>query len=263
MNPSSTRYLYTYGRVLVELDSREEAAKVFNQWIQSEPENPIPRHLSAAVLGRQSMPKASPEYVRALFNPYADHFEESLAKLSYCGPALVVDALNAVGAASIGLAILDAGCGTGLVGAALRPRATKLIGVDLSAGMLAIARERGLYDKLIESDIVDFLRQCQQEFDVIIAADVVTYIGDLDQLFRGAAGSLRPGGYFIVIAEALKTIEDFRLNPHGRFSHAREYLQRVSKNAGLTVAYLEDSVMRHEDNKPVPTWVIVARAADA
>jgi predicted TPR repeat methyltransferase len=263
MNPESTRYLYTYGRVLVELDSREEAAKVFDEWVQSEPENPIPRHLSAAVLGEQSMPKVSREYVRALFNPYADHFEESLARLSYCGPALAVDALNAVGAANIGLTILDAGCGTGLVGAALRPRAAKLIGVDLSAGMLAIAREHGLYDELIEADIVDVLRLRGQEFDVIVAADVVTYIGEVDPLFRCAAQSLRPGGYFIVIAEALKTTEDFRLNPNGRFSHGREYLERVSKNAGLAVAYLEESVMRHEDNKPGPKWVAVARATNA
>jgi predicted TPR repeat methyltransferase len=263
LNPASTKYLCTYGRVLVELDSRKEAAEILAQWVESEPENPIPRHLSAAVLGTQSMAQASPEYVRALFNPYADHFEESLARLSYCGPALALDALDKVVPLATGLRILDAGCGTGLVGAALKPRATSLTGVDLSAGMLAIARERGLYDELVEADIVDFLSGREREFDIIVAADVVTYIGDLSRLFSGAAKSLRPGGCFVIIAEALKTTGDYRLNTSGRFSHSREYLEHISKKAGLAVAYLEEDVMRHEGNTPVATWVVVIRGIDA
>ena len=48
------------------------------------------------------------------------------------------------------LDVLDAGCGTGLCGPLLAPYARRLIGVDLSEGMLALAKEKHVYDALIK-----------------------------------------------------------------------------------------------------------------
>jgi predicted TPR repeat methyltransferase len=246
--------------VLVQLDKHEQAAELFNHWVEAEPDNPIARHLASAMLAH-SIPKASPDYVRALFDGCASRFDEKLASLKYRGPELVLRALTR-GAAipADGWSILDAGCGTGLVGAALKQHARRLIGVDLSAGMMEIARQRAIYDELIHCDIVDHLRVCIQEFDVIASADVLTYIGDVEEFFEHAAHALRPGGRVIVVAESLKTTESFRLNPTGRFSHSQRFLTNAMMRAGLIVAYFEEDVMRHEGLKPVPTWVAVGEA---
>ena len=102
------------------------------------------------------------------------------------------------------LAVLDLGCGTGRVGAWLRDYSHSLTGVDLSPPMLAVARRKGLYDKLYYEDIHDFLQrkalEVQQQrnlsggkdsssvslgaFDLIVAADVLPYIGEVDDLFQ-------------------------------------------------------------------------------
>ena len=53
--------------------------------------------------------------------------------------------------------ILDAGCGTGLAGKKLREKASRLVGVDISPKMLIKAEEKGIYDELVEMELVTFL----------------------------------------------------------------------------------------------------------
>ncbi len=258
MNPVETKYLYIYGCTLAALHNFQQATEIFDQWTKSKPDNPIAQHMVGAALGSRLITKASADYIRAHFDAFADGFERNLAKLNYCGPDLVVNALTqAAEAPAYGWDILDAGCGTGLVGIALKPLARRLIGVDLSSGMLNVARPRAIYDELIQIDILDYLRSHPQEFDVVSAADVLTYIGDLNDFFSQAAGALRPGGRVVVAVEGHKTGDDFRLNPSGRFSHSRHYLHRVIAGSGFTVTHFADDVMRHECRKPVATLVAV------
>jgi predicted TPR repeat methyltransferase len=141
----------------------------------------------------------------------------------------------------------------------MKPHARRLIGIDLSAGMLSIARQRSIYDELIHLDVVDYLRDCNQRFDLVAASDVLTYIGDVSEFFRHTARVLRPTGIVAVATEALKTSGDYCLNLSGRFSHSREYLEDAMNSAGITVASLEERVMRHEAGKPVSTWVAVGK----
>src|SRR5207248_233908 len=83
------------------------------------------------------------------------------------------------GVADASLDVLDLGCGTGLCGALLRRWARTLVGVDLSPGMLEKARERGCYDRLEQGDLVAVMRTMPaRSFDLIVATDVLIYIGD-------------------------------------------------------------------------------------
>jgi predicted TPR repeat methyltransferase len=175
MNPAGTNYLYPYGRALVSKNAIAEAAAVFDRWVKAEPNNPIAQHLASAALGSSGMEKASADYVVALFDSCATRFDEALARLHYCGPELVLSALReAAEPPAGGWQILDAGCGTGLVGPLLRPLARRLVGIDLSPGMLGLALGRNAYDELINADIVTYLRELPRSFDVIVAADVLT-----------------------------------------------------------------------------------------
>ncbi len=258
MNPTETRYLYPYGRVLLLLHQRQQAAEIFEQWRNAEPDNPIARHMSSAALGSESITKAPTDYICALFDKFALYFDQLLTNLNYCGPELVRDALRQVAETPVtGWDILDAGCGTGLVGLALKSQTRRLVGVDLSAGMLDMARQRNLYAELVQADIVEYLRNQSQRFDVVTAVDVLSYMGELNDFFSCAAGAVRPGGLVAITLEAHKTGDNYRLNPHGRFTHSRNYLQHAMEGSGFAVEYLAEDVMRHEANDPVPTWVAV------
>ncbi|QNB00305.1 methyltransferase domain-containing protein [Massilia sp. Se16.2.3] len=79
------------------------------------------------------------------------------------------------------------GCGTGLCGPVLRPRSRTLTGVDLSERMLARAAETGLYDSLACADLQAYLDSCHGDVDLVMAADVLVYFGDLAALFAQCA----------------------------------------------------------------------------
>ncbi|WP_204319811.1 class I SAM-dependent DNA methyltransferase, partial [Klebsiella pneumoniae] len=85
--------------------------------------------LLAAISGENVPDRASDAYVANLFDAFAATFDHKLARLDYRAPELVAEAVAASQeAGTTGLAILDAGCGTGLCGPSLRPFADRLIG---------------------------------------------------------------------------------------------------------------------------------------
>src|SRR5262249_8995897 len=111
------------------------------------------------------------------------------------------------------LDVLDLGCGTGLCGAQFRPWARTLMGVDQSAGMLARARARGIYDELTESDLASALRKYADRFDLIVASDVLLLVGDLAPVFDAVARALHPGGRFAFTVDIAEGDFDYRLTP--------------------------------------------------
>ncbi len=263
INPEGTEYLSPYGHALVMKNSIDEAAVIFDKWTKAEPDNPIARYLAGAALGRKELTKASPDYVAALFNNCATRFDKTLARLHYRGPDLVLGALQqSAQTPSDGWRIIDAGCGTGLVGAQLRPIASRLVGVDLSQRMLDLAHERGVYDELANADIIEYLRDHPRSFDVLTAADVLTYLGDLIEFFQAAATALEPDGIVVVLVEALNGEISYRVNPSGRFCHNQQYLTDSMNGTGFRVESIQKDSMRLEAGAPVPTLVAVGKKLD-
>lgn len=111
-----------------------------------------------ALAGAAVPNRASDAYVRSVFDNFANSFDAQLAKLGYAAPALLAQAVaELVGSAQGDSRVADAGCGTGLCAPLLAPYACTLVGVDLSAAMLQKASRHGLYQELIDSDLVAFL----------------------------------------------------------------------------------------------------------
>ena len=210
--------------------------------------------------------RASDEYIRDVFNRFAATFDERLTGLKYSAPALVVESVGAeLGEPQAQFAVLDAGCGTGLCGAGIRPFAKRLTGVDLSSKMLAKAQERNLYDELIESELTEYLLRSPQSFDVIISADTLIYFGDLTSVLTAAAAALRPKGRFVFTlekAESENAPDGFRLEHHGRYAHTSEYVRDVIKHAGLKLSSMRETVLRTEGRKPVDGWVAIGCQGD-
>ncbi|RJQ70906.1 MAG: tetratricopeptide repeat protein [Desulfobacteraceae bacterium] len=260
---ASKRHL---GIALSCLGRIEEAADLFRQWVQSEPDNPEARHLLAACSGDQVPQRAPDIYVKHVFDSFAATFEERLATLDYRAPQLVAAAVaHACGSPMADLNILDAGCGTGLCGALLRPFARRLVGVDLSPGMLKRALITGCYDSLREAELTAYIRDHAGQFDLMVSADTLCYFGDLDEVVTAAARALPRKGHFIFTLEhdaqpAVDLHSGYRIQPHGRYCHQESYVRMVIEKAGLTFKTLSHDILRQERGKPVAGMVVTVLA---
>lgn len=245
--------------LLHEAGRTEEAARFARLWLRDHPDHPLARHIGAAIAGLSTEARASDAYVRQVFDLFAGEFESKLAELGYRAPALLAEALASGKAADASLAVLDAGCGTGLCAPLLRPFARRLVGVDLSPGMLERARARGLYDDVEEAELGAFLAGQPGAFDLIVAADVLCYFGALDAILARATAALRPGGRLAFTVERLAAAaEPHRVSPHGRYAHAEAHVRGALEAAGLTVLSLSRDTLRFESGAAVEGVVVVA-----
>jgi predicted TPR repeat methyltransferase len=238
-----------------------EAVKIFDEWLEDEPDDPIARHMWSACTGREVPLRASDAFVERTFDSFAASFESKLERLSYRAPALVAAALAESGLEpSRQLDVLDAGCGTGLCGPLVAPYARRLVGIDLSDGMLARAKEKGIYDELVRAELTAFLSGHPESCDVIISADTLVYFGDLEPVMTAAAAAMRPGGVIVFTLEHTVNADvDHRLQYHGRYAHTRAYVERVLAGVGLAAA-ITDAELRMEAGTPVAGLVVVAAA---
>ena len=240
----------------------DRARQIFEAWLAEDPGDPVAGHMLAACTGREVPARASNDFVQRTFDRFAATFESRLERLSYRAPALVRAALERAGIApSRSREILDAGCGTGLCAPLVAPFARRLTGVDLSAGMLALAREKQLYDELVQAELTEFLLGRARDFDVIVSADALVYFGDLTPVLAAAARALRPGGRLVFTLEHLADHcgTGYRLEWHGRYSHSRQHVAGLLAGHGLSPT-IEEAELRMEAGKPVAGLVIHAQA---
>src|SRR6266478_59928 len=180
----------------------DKAVNIFEEWLEEEPGNSIARHMLAACTGRDVPDRASDGFIEATFDSFASSFEAKLQRLSYRAPALIGAMLEDCGLErSHSLDVLDAGCGTGLCGAIVAPFARRLVGVDLSHGMLAHAKEKNVYHVLMKAELTEYLRNHSEAFDLIVSADTLVYFGDLNGIIAALAGALRPNGLVVFTLE--------------------------------------------------------------
>jgi predicted TPR repeat methyltransferase len=238
-----------------------EAVRIFEEWLKEEPGDPIARHMLAACTGRGVPKRASNSFVETTFDSFASSFESKLERLSYRAPALVAAMLENSGLEPLNrLDVLDAGCGTGLCGTLIAPFGRRLVGVDLSAKMLAQARDKQVYHALVKGELTDYLRANSDTFDLIVSADALVYFGDLKGVAEAAAVALRPKGLFVFTLEHAAGIGDgldYRLEVHGRYSHSRAYIEQLLISSGLKPTTVE-AELRMEAGAPVPGLVIRA-----
>ena len=142
----------------------------------------------------------------------------------------------------------------------MRPIARRLTGVDLSANMLAQARERDVYSDLECIELTDYLARCDAEFDLVIAADVFIYLGDLAPVFAGVRRALRAGGRFAFSVEAGDP-QEWELAATRRYRHSRPYLERLAAEHGFDVEAMETGVLRREAGNPVDGHLALLRVA--
>ena len=210
-----------------------------------------------AALGAEPSPTAPPaRYIASLFDSYADNFDRDLVEnLKYRTPVLIADAIKRH-ASSDPLDILDLGCGTGLVGDHVHALKRSLTGIDLSENMLQKAQQRQIYDRLICSDLAEYLQSQDKTFDVAVAADVFVYVGDLSSIFPAVRRALRDEGMFCFSVEAAPE-GDFVLRHTLRYAHSISYLRRLAEQHQFTVQSIESHVIRQDSGADIDGYLAV------
>jgi predicted TPR repeat methyltransferase len=246
------------GHVLREQRRLAESIAAYRDALRLKPDSPDLRHLLASLTGDGSSSIAPESFVRNMFDTYAAEFDEDLTRnLGYRVPELLLETITAV-APGRRFDVLDLGCGTGLCGAQFRSIADTLIGVDLSPAMLAKAGARAVYDQLITGDLTAVMHGYERSFDLLLAADVFIYIGDLSGTFAAAARALRPGGLFAFSVERHDG-DSFLLNSRVRFEHSLAYIRTLAGTNALTEFNVREIVVRTSGASETRGWIVVLR----
>jgi predicted TPR repeat methyltransferase len=261
--PAYAAAWFMLGELHEKLGDRRAAISAFER---ARAVDPADRHGAALHLIRFGIEPAGaiPEgYVRALFDEYAPRFDQALTEgLDYRAPGLLFRAVEAAHAGrrmKFG-SVLDLGCGTGLAALPFRPFSDWMVGVDLSPAMLAQARGKGVYDRLIESDVLAFLASeagIKARYHLVLAADVFMYFGDLGPALKAAAQVLAPGGQLAFSTER-DDGDDVLMRETLRYAHGEGHVQAALAAAGLKVISLDFASTRIEKGVPVPGLIVVA-----
>ncbi|KAL8770735.1 MAG: hypothetical protein Q9209_003602 [Squamulea sp. 1 TL-2023] len=119
---------------------------------------------------------SSPDDCSAIYDRWAKTYDIDVrhAGVDYVAPTVTAEAVVAANG-NIAGSILDAGCGTGLVGVALSQAGAKNIdGIDISSGMLDVARRTGIYKDLSVVDMSVVIDKRDQSYDVITCVGTFT-----------------------------------------------------------------------------------------
>jgi predicted TPR repeat methyltransferase len=257
------------GHALSSLGRHDEAADAYAEALKLGPEDPYVRHLAAAAGTVPGASRAPADYLRAVFNGCAARFDAHLLSLGYRVPGLIHNALKPHAA---GQAVLDLGCGTGLLALVLADlKLGPFIGVDIADGMLERAAAKQLYSELHRADVLDFLRDDTRSWELVLAGDVLCYFGALDELFRAVRARLVCGGLFIFSVELLLPDRggvipgngDWALGWLGRYSHAEQYIIKAVADAELAVNQATREILRNEADTPVLGLLVTLERQDA
>jgi len=236
----------------------EAAGRVGRKMVELWPSNRSVQYLMRALVADPTIDRSPPDYVVEHFDAFAAKFDEQLVgALGYDIPEKLCTAVRRNTGEGRLYDTLDAGCGTGLCGPLLRPMSRALTGVDLSPKMLEQAGKKGTYDTLVCEELTAFLGRSAGQFDLIVAADLMIYFGDLTPLFAAAALALRRKGLFAFSTE-LWAGDGYRLQPSGRFAQAPDYVRSVADRAFVEV-YSGETTIRLEATSRLPGNIYIFR----
>ena len=281
LNPNSSVVHHNLAVLQLGFKNKEKALFHFEEALKFDPQNETARHMREALTGNKKeneneddkktpqLLKAPRGYVQSLFDQYADYYNAHVKeKLQYKVPGLLRAAVAKVLSGKLKTGrVLDLGCGTGLCGIYFRDLAYELVGVDLSPKMIEKAETLGAYDKLEIAEAEEYLARLEPEveaFDLIIAADVLVYFGNLEDLFKGVSQKINKNGHFAFTVEALGSdlASDqqgisFRLNENGRYAHSADYIQNLAQQYGFNILLQESIILRENDGQAVHGFLYV------
>jgi len=264
LTPGYASAWFVLGQLREMLGDRVGAITAFEHATAVDPSDHHGATVHLMRLGARATAPMPEGYVRALFDGYAHGFDKALTEgLGYRAPDLL---FNAVQAAHAGArmkfgSVLDLGCGTGLAALPFRPYSDWMVGVDLSAAMLAKAQEKGLYDRLIEAEVQHYLTdeaKIAAHYHLVLAADVFMYFDDLGPVLKATAQVVAPAGQLSFSVETHDG-DGVLLRETLRYAHGEAHVRRSMAAAGLELVSLGFASTRTEKGVPVPGLIVLAK----
>ena len=258
-----------FGIFLARANCLAEARVCFEVHLSRNPADHDEIAMLLAAAGAPLPERASDRHVERLYASRAHGWDEgSTSPTGYQGHRLVAAALDELNSGRVET-IVDAGCGTGLVGELVRGKAVCLIGVDMSEPMLTQARQKKIYDKLHRGDLLEYFGRHPRSCDIIASAATLIHFSDLAPVFDAAAKCLRPGGRLACTlfpndddseAVAVGTLNG--LAQSGCFRHGPAYVERTAAAYGLRVEAIRRAPHEYIGNSPIDGLVVVLRLDD-
>lgn len=214
-----------------------KALEIADRWLEIDSSNIFAQKLKATLQGEYF--ENNHLFNEKLFDHFADNYELVMQNLGYSA-ALAVGRIVGDEPADI----VDLGCGTGLLGLAVKTPRNKITGVDISQRMLDKAAEKQVYDHLVKDDIIHYLQE-HQDFDVAVMGDVCGYLNDIEKVIK-----LLKNKKIIFTIE--KTDEErCVVGAGGRYRHNPQFIEKLLRENGFESIYKEDIVLRREAGEDV------------
>ena len=246
-NPNDALLFNMIGGCYASVGQLDIAIKNYEKALAIKPDYAVPQHMLNALTGNTST-EPPKEYVKNLFDDYAERFDDSLIKqLGYKLPFLIKELILKLDPKrKIFEKVIDLGCGTGLTGKELRDISNNLTGIDISSNMVAKTRELDVYDHLIVGDIVDILSSSKEKYDLFIALDVLVYIGELTKIFKTVRNCCNKNALFIFSIES-QLDDGYSLLKTGRYSHSENYILKTAFDGFKLIESHEVSLRKEKE----------------
>ena len=236
------------GNTLKRLGQLDAAVRSYKKALAIKPDYVVPQHMINALTGNTST-KPPKEYVKNLFDDYAERFDDSLVKqLQYKLPFLIKELILKLDPPRNKFErVIDLGCGTGLTGKELRDISNNLTGIDISSNMVNKARKLDVYDCLIEGDVVDILSSSKEKYDLFIALDVFIYIGELTKIFKTVRQCCNKNALFIFSIETQEE-DGYSLLKSARYSHSEGYILKTASDGFKLIKSQEVNLRKQKES---------------
>ena len=263
IEPGSADAHVTLGTALRHLGRQADAEKSYSRALEIDPDLDGARYLRSAITG-ETMETAPKDYVRKLFDNHARRFDDHLVNnLHYRVPELMRQAVNRLTDDKGKFKrALDLGCGTGMVGQEFRDIVEQLHGIDLSPGMAEKAKQKDIYDEIFLEDVREFLENTENQrkaYDIVLAADLFIYIGNLAPIFAAVGKILPEKGMFVFSIEHLEH-GTYQINKNGRYSQSNAYINDLASEYGFSVVLSDPVDIRKEPTGTAAGTLFVLQA---
>jgi predicted TPR repeat methyltransferase len=181
------------------------------------------------------------DQLRERYDVWAADYDSDLGDLGWSAPQAAAAACARF--ASPDVEVLDAGCGTGLVGLSLAAMGfSRIVGFDLSPGMLRRCAERGVYTELIEGSLLDPLPFDDGRFGSVVSVGVFTY-GHVDGSAFGELARVTAGGGHITIT--------FRDDTVDQLGYRAEQQRLIDAGTWELAERTDPMALLHEDGEDI------------
>ena len=258
IDPQHALAIQELGKYYMHAGEREKAIECFEKYLGLVDEDTCGAKLKLSYLNAGDMPGRQPDQlVRQTYEKKARTWDKDVerADMAFLGPQHIRQAIEDLNLKSKELVTLDIGCGTGLCGPYLKDCSKTLHGVDLSQDMLALARNKKLYDELVCGDIESYLDMPGGNYDLVIGSGVLIFFGNLKPVLDKISRRTNSSGH-VVFTAYRSSGDDIEIRDNMHFAHSENYLRQVATNAGFHVHSIKPVVHEYEHEQPQAGFVV-------